>query len=142
MDPLRDANRPMANTGFGGWVTSPWTLAPGVIRFGATIGGDDDTSLFKNNAVWSGITFVVGFLVVFRTSQADLLRMRREQDQVEGKRTKEKLLRVLLWFPLSGTMLGALSNAPQNCLYCVRNVFLIGKHVGKSENCKGVEGKG
>eukprot|EP00403_Amphidinium_massartii_P028627 CAMPEP_0178393718 /NCGR_PEP_ID=MMETSP0689_2-20121128/12331_1 /TAXON_ID=160604 /ORGANISM="Amphidinium massartii, Strain CS-259" /LENGTH=504 /DNA_ID=CAMNT_0020014317 /DNA_START=13 /DNA_END=1523 /DNA_ORIENTATION=- len=40
-------------------------IEEGYIRFNS-----DDNTLFKNNAVWSGITFVVGFLVVFRTSQA------------------------------------------------------------------------
>jgi len=38
-----------------------------VITFGDP---DEQDTIFKNNAVWSGITFVVGFLVVFRTSQA------------------------------------------------------------------------
>jgi len=39
-----------------------------LITFGR--GEANEDTIFKNNAVWSGITFVVGFLVVFRTSQA------------------------------------------------------------------------
>uniref|UniRef100_A0A7S4W6W7 Bestrophin homolog n=1 Tax=Alexandrium monilatum TaxID=311494 RepID=A0A7S4W6W7_9DINO len=38
--------------------------------YGLLPGLGEEDSILKNNALWSGLTFLVGFLIVFRTSQA------------------------------------------------------------------------
>lgn len=48
-------------------VALPATLFAGILKFYGQVA---PTDIFNDNTAWSGFTFLVGFLVIFRTSQA------------------------------------------------------------------------
>lgn len=53
--------------GFAAAIALPPSIIAAVLK---GVGWVDGDTILENNSVWSGFTFLVGFLVVFRTSQA------------------------------------------------------------------------